>query len=124
MVTFAAIAIVPLASAEQHSQPQRCTASASIAYLQRGAEADVEVTIENNDCAASTGTYAIEATIKADNADAPEKLTFPETWSRGDDQPVFVARRYPIGDDVDLLRLKIRKLRCTCAEAAEPAGDP
>jgi len=101
-----------------------CASTASVDYFQRGAEAELEATIDNHDCAASSGEFVVEVTIRADGTDASEKLKFPETWSRDDDSSVIVKRRYPIGDDTDLLRVKVRKMRCTCDEAEEPAGNP
>lgn len=102
----------------------QCASTASVDYFQRGAEAELEATIDNHDCAASSGEFVVEVTIRADGADDSEKLKFPETWSRDDDTPVVVNRRYPIGDDTDLLRVKVRKMRCTCAVAAEPVSNP
>lgn len=102
-----------------------CESTAVLEYYQRGTEAAVETTIENPDCAASSGEFTIEATIRADGQMDSVKLSFPETWSRDTDEPVALAKRYPIGDDVDLLRVKIRKLRCECSEeAAEPDVEP
>ena len=116
------------ATAQEPAGPNSCHVHGSLEYFQRGADADVETTIENYDCAASMRPYVIEAMIRADDADGPEKLTFPESWSRDDDQPVVISKRYPIGDNVDLLRVKIRKLRCKCAEESgeepEPASNP
>ena len=105
--------------AEQHTNA--CEASALLEYFQRGAEAEVETTIENPDCATSSGEYAIEATVRTDGQTDSEKLSFPETWSRDNNESVVITKRYPIGDDVDLLRVKVRKLRCECSEeATEP----
>ena len=105
--------------AEQHTNA--CEATASLEYFQRGAEAEVETTIENPDCATSSGEYAIEATVRTDGQTVSEKLSFPETWSRDNNESVVITKRYPIGDDVDLLRVKVRKLHCECSEeATEP----
>jgi hypothetical protein len=110
LLCWAAVA----AAAEEYAS-QTCTATAAFDYFQRGAEAQVEARIDNPHCAASSGSFIVEITIKADNADAAEKLRFEEAWDRSDDQTIVFARRYPIGDDVDLLRIRIRKLSCDCA---------
>jgi hypothetical protein len=93
-----------------------CESTASIEYFQRGAEADIKATVENPDCAASSGSFVVEITIRADGATESTKLRFAEQWQRDDDAPVVIERRYPIGDDVDLLRARIRKLACRCSD--------
>lgn len=95
-----------------------CEASASIEYFQRGAEADVKAAVENPDCAASSGRFVVEITVRADGATENAKLRFEEQWQRDDDAPVLSERRYPIGDNVDLLRVRIRKLSCSCADVS------
>ena len=50
-----------------------------------------------------------------------EKLRFEETWQRDNDQPVIIEKRYPIGDDVELKRIRIRKVACACSEAPSEA---
>jgi hypothetical protein len=107
---------------EQHST--ECEATAVLEYFQRGGEAEVEATIENPDCAASSGEFIIETTVRADGQMDSNKLSFPETWSRDDEDPVVITKRYPIGDNVDLMRVKVRKLRCECSkEAAKSDAD-
>ncbi len=99
---------------EQHTN--MCESTAVLEYYQRGTEAAVETTIENSDCAASSGEFTIETTVRADGQMNSEKASFPETWSRDNNESVVITKRYPIGDDVDLLRVKVRKLRCECSE--------
>ncbi len=111
------VASTVVAAAEEETSGDYCVLSASVEYTQRGPEADVSMTIAVQSCTVATGSHVIEATIHADGADGPEKLAFPETWSRDRDGPLVIERRYPIGDDVDLLRIRIRKLKCTCGEA-------
>ena len=107
---------------EQHSTA--CEATAVLEYSQHGAEVEVEATIENYDCAASSGEFTIETTVRADGEMDTDKLSFPETWSRDDEDPVVITKRYPIGDNVDLMRVKVRKLRCECGnEIAESDAD-
>ncbi len=118
ILALASMVFASATAADEGERAKSCSVTASLDYFQRGAEAEVETTIENDDCGASRGSYVIEAAIRADGAQGPEKLTFPETWERNDDQAVIITKRYPIGNDVDLLRVKIRKLKCTC-DAAE-----
>ena len=107
---------------EQHSSA--CEATAVLEYSQHGAEVEVEATIENSDCAASSGEFTIETTVRGDGQMDSDKFSFPETWSRDDENPVVITKRYPIGDNVDLMRVKVRKLRCECSkETAESDAD-
>lgn len=99
-----------------------CQALASLEYFQRGAEAEVETSIHTDDCDAASGHYVLHVTVRGDDEMEPRILIFEETWERSDDTPVEKIRRYPIGDDVDLLRIKSRKLSCTCVETAEPSA--
>jgi hypothetical protein len=102
----------------------QCKAALSIEYLQLGAIAKVDGVIENKDCAASGGEYTIEARVR-DGSGETQKLDFSESWQRTDDQPVNFSAEYPIGDNVELLRIRTSGLRCECAgpnEEGEPAA--
>lgn len=101
------------------SESGMCQATASLDYFQRGPEAQVETSIDTDDCAAAKGDYVVKLTIRADGDQESKVLTFDETWERSEDTPVETMRRYPIGDGVDLLRVKTRKLSCTCTDAGE-----
>ena len=96
-----------------------CQATASMDYFQRGAEAQVETSIDTDECGPAEGTYIVKITVRGDSDEEPRVLDFEETWERGDDMPVESMKRYPIGDDVDLLRVKTRKLSCTCRETSD-----
>lgn len=123
-VALAAIACAAQALADEEVTSHDCTATVSINYFQRGHEAQVKMIVDNAFCPASEGSFIIEATTRKDGADNAEKLTFPETWQRDDDAAVEMTKRYPIGDNVDLLRIRVRKLTCSCIASAEPVGDP
>ena len=92
------------------SKSRMCEALASLDYLQRGAEAEVVTNIHTEDCAAAGGNYTLNITVRGDSDTEPRTLNFEESWERNDDAPVETLRLYPIGDDVDLLRIKARKL--------------
>ena len=123
ILALVALACAPHVAADEDVASHNCTATVSLDYFQRGHEAQVEMAVENPYCAASQGSFVIEATIREDGADEAEKLSFPETWQRDDDAAVDITRRYPIGDNVDLLRIRIRKVTCSCAKTEE-AGNP
>ena len=99
-------------------------ATAATDYLQYGIEAQVDTSIDTEDCDAAKGNYVVILTIRSDKEE-PQVLSFEESWERTDDAPVESIRRYPIGDDVDLVRVKIRKLSCTCTDqsAENDAGN-
>lgn len=111
-----ALAWATTASAAEEIVTQRCGASVALDYFQRGAEAEAEMSVDTLDCAAASGSFVVEVTIRADDADGPEKLAFEESWSRDDNKPVSMKRKYAIGDDVQLLRIRIRKVACSCDE--------
>lgn len=96
----------------------QCEATIEIAYTQRGSDVGVEGEIENEDCGASNGDYELLVSIR--NASGEVKtLEFFESWRRQDDELVSFSRAYPIGENVDLLRVRAARLRCNCAEQAE-----
>lgn len=96
----------------------QCETRVDLEYDQRDTIVRVDGVIENETCAASSGRYEIEAQVKDENGEA-ETLVFSELWQRDDDQPVAVAGDYPIGENVELIRLRLRRLRCTCSDSIE-----
>lgn len=100
------------------SKTSHCQATASLDYFQRGAEAQVETSIDTDECGPAQGSYVVKITVRGDGDEEARVLNFDETWERSDDAPVEAKRRYPIGDNVDLLRVKTRKLSCTCTEVS------
>jgi hypothetical protein len=98
----------------------QCQANIAIDYVQINSVASVSGVIENEDCAASGGEYTIQARIRDDNGESTT-LDFPETWQRDDDQPVEFSAEYPIGNNVQLVRVRSRGLSCTCAEPLHEA---
>ncbi len=101
------------------STSNTCQAIASLDYLQRGAEAEVVTNIHTDDCAAAGGNYTLTISVRGDFDKEPRTLSFEEAWERSDNAPVETLRLYPIGDDVDLLRIKARKLSCQCVDNSE-----
>ena len=99
-------------------QLAQCQANLAIDYVQIGAIASVDGVIENETCAASNGEYTIRARIRDENGETTT-LNFPETWQRDDDQPVNFTAEYPIGENVELVNVRSRGLRCECVEPEE-----
>ena len=100
----------------------QCVATIEIAYTQRDTEVAVEGTIANNVCAASSGDYKLAVSVR--NATGGlQMLEFFEAWQRQDDQPVKFSAAYPIGENVDLVRVRPAQVRCTCADVPEDAPE-
>jgi hypothetical protein len=92
-----------------------CESSIQLAFSQRNTLARLEGTLENRTCAASTGEYSVGLRIK-DATGEFKTIEFRESWQRADDKPVSIRHDYPIGENVDLVSVRTRALRCTCTE--------
>jgi len=98
---------------------EQCAATIELSYTQRDTMVSVEGTLENKVCAASSGDYTLAVSIRNENQEVTT-VEFPQAWQRQDDQPVKFAGTYPIGENVDLVRVRPVRVRCTCAD---PAGN-
>lgn len=95
----------------------QCATTVEVEYTQRDTSVSVEGTLDHKDCAASTGEYRLTVSVR-DTSGELKRLEFVESWRRADDQPVAFKAEYPIGENVDLVSVRARQLRCTCADAA------
>jgi hypothetical protein len=95
---------------------QRCTTSIEYEYLQKNTVAVVDTIIGNTDCGASSGEYTFRVRFR-DESNELQTLEYPETWQRDDDQPIEKHAEYFIGDNVDLISVGSRKIRCICTSA-------
>jgi hypothetical protein len=93
----------------------QCAATIEVAYTQRDSTVGVEGMIENTVCVASSGDYKLVVSVRDENREL-RTLEFLESWQRQDDQPVKFSAAYPIGEDIDLVRVQSVQLRCTCAD--------
>jgi hypothetical protein len=100
-----------------------CESNLDLEYFQRDTIARVKGMIQNETCGASSGQYDIEAEVKYENGET-KTLVFNESWWRDDDQPVAVTAEYPIGENVELIRIRSRRLQCVCAEEVEDEPGP
>ena len=96
----------------------QCAPTIELAYSQRDTMVSVEGTVENKDCGPSSGDYNLVVSIRNENHELTT-VEFLESWRRQDDQPVRFAGTYPIGENVDVVRVRPFQLRCTCADTAE-----
>jgi hypothetical protein len=115
---------VSLDAPPQPSAPQ-CEATATTDSFQSNAVARVDGTINIRNCSAgSAGTYNIVVRVRDENGEI-NSLEFSDKWQRSDGQDVKFAADYPIGQNVDLVNVRLHDLRCTCADPpADPAPDP
>ena len=100
-----------------------CQAELEMSWYQKGPRIRVESELINADCDASSGTYTVEVRYRGDTPEVLRK-EFPESWARPDDQPIQVEKEYEIAENVDVIRVRVRKLRCQCAVEEAPADEP
>jgi hypothetical protein len=96
----------------------RCESDITLKYTQRDTIASVEGTLTNAICAASSGAFVLVISVRDANGEL-RTIEFDRTWQREDDQPVVFAAEYPIEDNVDLIRIVPRRMRCSCADAVD-----
>lgn len=113
---------IPIVVKMELPPSKKCGAEITLSYFQRGEVASVDGELNNSVCAASSGEYTLAISISDTNQQL-RTLEFNEAWQRSDAQPVSFEKEYPIGADVDLVRVRARRITCTCAEAplATPA---
>lgn len=99
---------------------KECRAEIAISYVQKNTLADVDGTIENPTCGASSGEFTLAVSVR-DDSGALQTLEFQQSWQRTDDKTVEFSAEYPIPENVDLLRIRSRRGRCECVEAPAAA---
>ena len=103
----------------------QCGATTTTEYRQLDTIARVNGTLEIADCTAAAGAFTVELKVR-DETGADKPLEFSETWQRNDGEDVTFAADYPIGDSVELVSARVRRLSCTCADPVKeesPAED-
>ena len=100
---------------EAAPKKQYCQAQISIEYTQRNTMAGVKGQIVNDECGPSGGTYNLSVRYK-DEAGEIRNDEYEESWQRDHDEDIDIEASYPIGDNVDLIRVRARKIVCICAE--------
>ena len=103
---------------EAAPKKQYCQAQITIEYTQRNTAAGVKGTITNEQCGPSGGTYDLSVRYK-DAAGEGRNDEYEETWQRDHDGDIDIEASYPIGDNVDLIRVRARKIVCICAEPSD-----
>jgi hypothetical protein len=100
----------------------QCAATTTTEYQQRNATARVDGAIAVSDCTAAAGGFVVAVRL-TDESGENKVLEFSETWQRGDDRDVTFSADYPIGDNVELVSVRVRNLTCTCADPPEVPAD-
>jgi hypothetical protein len=112
-----ALAVVLEEPPAQAAGPQ-CEATTLTEYQQRNNVARVTGTVSISRCpAGTTGKFTLVARVRDDSGEI-KPIEFDETWQRDDAQDHTFNSDYPIGDNVELMSVRVRGLSCTCAEPA------
>lgn len=91
-----------------------CEATTLTEYFQRGNTARVSGRVSISACpAGTTGSYNIVARVR-NAAGEITSLEFSESWQRADAEDVVFEADYPIGDEMELVSVRVRGLKCTC----------
>lgn len=106
---------IPIAVSMELPPNRNCAADIALTYVQVNTVAKVEGELNNTSCAASSGAYTIAISIRDANGET-QRLEFTEAWGRTDDKPIAFEGNYPIGENVDLLRVRTSRITCSCAE--------
>jgi hypothetical protein len=101
-----------------------CDATTLTEYSQRNNIARVTGTVSIATCpAGSTGTFNVVARVRDESGEI-KPIEFTEKWQRDDAGDSKFTGDYPIGENVELVNVRIRDLKCTCAAAPEAATEP
>ena len=99
----------------------QCEATTLTEYQQRNNVARVTGSVSVTNCpGGSSGTFDVVARVKDESGEI-KPIEFPEKWQREDAGDAPFTGDYPIGDNVDLVNVRVRNLKCTCADAPEAA---
>jgi hypothetical protein len=97
----------------------QCEASTYTEYQQRNNVASVSGTVGISACpAGTTGSFKLVANVR-DDAGAITPIEFSETWQRADAKDHVFNSDYPIGDNVALVSVRVRGLKCTCEDSTQ-----
>lgn len=106
---------------EAEAKRQYCSARVELEYTQMNTLAWAAGTIHTPDCGAASGEYTIAVRYR-DEGGQLHTLESNEAWRRDDDQPVRFESKYSIGENVDLIRVRARKIRCVCTPETTDDG--
>ncbi|MFO7285249.1 MAG: hypothetical protein LOD94_16585 [Gammaproteobacteria bacterium] len=113
LVASAVLETASFAQEGKSQEPPVCRAAVGIEYLQRNTVASVAGVIDNDDCAASSGTFVIVLSVRRESGELVT-IEVPQAWQRDDDRPVTFSGDYEIGENVELVRARVQKVTCRC----------
>jgi hypothetical protein len=97
----------------------QCEATTLTEYFQRNNVARVSGTVSIANCTAGTsGNFTLVARVRDESGEI-KPVEFAESWQRADAQDHTFTTDYPIGDNVELVNVRVRGLTCTCADSAQ-----
>jgi hypothetical protein len=102
---------------------RQCKAEVALSYAQKNTLASVEGTIENATCGASSGSLVLSVRTATESG-VLSTQEFTQAWMRDDAQPVAFSAEYPIGANVDLVRVRALRMTCSCAELPQAEATP
>lgn len=101
------------------SGPQ-CEASALTNYSQRNTTARITGTVSIASCpAGTTGSFTLIARVRDESGEI-RSIEFSEAWQRDDAQDHTFGSDYPLGENTELVNVRVRNLTCTCAATGAP----
>jgi hypothetical protein len=113
------VALKPITVQGITFQTRQCRAEVELNYAQNNTLASVEGEIQNPTCGASSGSLVLSVRTANESGEQATQ-EFTQTWAREDDQAVKFSAEYPIGENVDLVRVRALRMTCTCAEIPQP----
>lgn len=99
-----------------------CHVSVNIDYLRKNTDVIVNMALDNPDCAASSGSYAVAVKFRDENNNS-QTVEYEETWQREDDQPLQKRQSYYVGENVDVINARVKRPSCVCAAIPSEESD-
>ena len=99
-----------------------CHVSVNIDYLQKNTDVIVNMSLDNPDCAASSGSYAVAVKFRDDENNS-QTVEYEETWQREDNQPLQKRQSYYVGENVDVINARVKRPNCICAAIPSEKND-
>lgn len=93
----------------------QCAVTTTTEYQQMDTAAHVNGKLEITDCKVASGDFKVAIRV-ADASGAEKVLEFEQVWQRNDNEDVAFAGDFPIGEDTELVSVRVRGLTCTCAD--------
>lgn len=84
----------------------QCEATITTDYQQRNTLARVDSLLKVADCTVASGVYTVATRIRDENGENTS-LEVDQAWQRNNDRDVELAADYPIGENVELLGVRV-----------------